>query len=154
MHHVAAELNNLQFSKVCRSFKAFCTTEGRSLSGVSRSLAVRHQLSSLLEIRAPGNSGNRRPRASGRSSGCKAASTPGAPFLHLHGPSASLGVILFLGVLFSQAEVAVKDHGEAASAFLEAILSECPSEFNSLTRIMVKNARFVSASRPSWHDSW
>ena len=47
-----------------------------------------------------------------------------------------------------QFEVAVKEQGEAACSFLEAILGECFFEFNSLTRIMVKNARFVSVSRP------
>ncbi|CAE7566471.1 unnamed protein product [Symbiodinium necroappetens] len=93
----------VRLPNVCRSFKAFCTTEGRRVIPVIDDRALR---------------------------GGPVAAKRLARLVH---PS-----FIYM--------VAVKDHGEAASAFLEAILSECPSEFNSLTRIMVKNARFVSAT--------
>ncbi|CAE7838235.1 unnamed protein product [Symbiodinium sp. CCMP2592] len=93
----------VRLPNVCRSFLAFCTTEGRRVIPVINDRALR---------------------------GGPVAARRLARLVH---PS-----FIYM--------VAVKDHGEAACAFLEAILSECPSEFNSLTRIMVKNARFVSAT--------
>ncbi|CAE7537288.1 unnamed protein product, partial [Symbiodinium pilosum] len=88
---------------VCRSFLAFCTSEGRRVIPVINDRALQGG-----------------PKAARR-----------------------LATLVHPSFIYM---VAVKEHGEAACAFLEAMLSECPSEFNSLTRVMVKNARFVSAT--------